>query len=67
MLFRSILVSSRTYFVATSAATNQHALNAVNHAINLSFRIVLVIVILQLLIDAWKLYRPTLPSKSLAF
>jgi hypothetical protein len=63
----AILVCSKTYFVATSASTNQAVLANVNHWVNFSFRIVLVITILDLLIESWKLLRPSLPITSLVF
>lgn len=62
-----ILVCSRTYFVATSASTNQHALATVNHSINFGFRIVLIITIIDLLVEAWKQLRPRLQATHLAF
>ena len=61
------LASMKTYIIATGPAANQANLAVVNHWIGVSFRIVLLIVVLQLLIDAWKLVRPTLRTKSLAF
>ena len=63
----AFLASMKTYFIATSPATNLATLAVVNRSINLGFRIVLLIVLLQLLIDVWKLFRPTLRAKSLAF
>jgi hypothetical protein len=61
------LASMKTYLVATSPSANQQALTSVNHSIGIGFRIVLVIVFLQLLIGAWKLLRPRLRTRSLVF
>jgi hypothetical protein len=63
----AILVCSKTYFVATSTSTNQAVLANVNHWVNFGFRIVLVITILDLLIESWRLFRPSLPIRSLVF
>jgi hypothetical protein len=63
----AILVCSKTYFVATSASTNLRALADVNHWVNFSFRIVLAITILDLLIETWKLLSPRLQTRSLVF
>jgi hypothetical protein len=63
----AFLASMKTYFVATSPSANQVALANVNHWIGFSFRIVLIIVLLTLLIDAWRLLRPRLRTRSLVF
>jgi hypothetical protein len=63
----AFLVSMKTYFVPTSPSTNLSALSAVNHWMAISFRIVLIIVLLTLLIDAWKLIRPALRTERLVF
>ena len=63
----AFLATMKTYFVATSPSVNQATLAVVNHSIGIAFRIVFVIVFLQLLIDGWKLVRPTLHTKNLAF
>jgi hypothetical protein len=60
----AFLASMKTYFIATSPSVNQTALANVNHWMGVSFRILLVIVSIQLLIDAWKLLRPTIRAKS---
>jgi hypothetical protein len=57
----------KTYLVAASASVNQATLATVNHSLAIAFRIVFVIVLLQLLIDAWKLLRPSLRARSLVF
>jgi hypothetical protein len=57
----------KPYFVATSPAANQAALANVNHWMGISFRIVLVLVFVDLLIEAWKLLRPSLRARSLVF
>ncbi len=61
------LASMKTYFIPAGPAADQAKLALVNHWIGISFRIVLLIVLLQILIDIWKLFRPTLRTKSLAF
>ena len=63
----AFLASMKVYFVATSPSTDRVALAAVNHWLGISFRIVLIIVVLQLLIDAWKLFFPSLRARSLVF
>jgi len=63
----AVLVCSKTYFVATSASTNQAVLANVNHWVNFSFRIVLAITIIDLLVESWKLLRPSLRIQSLVF
>ena len=63
----AFLATMKTYFVATSPTTNLAALANVNHWMGTSFRIVLVIVLLQLLIEAWKLLRPSLSTRRLVF
>lgn len=59
------LVTIKTYVVASSRTVNQPSLANINHWINFSFRIILAI--LDLLIEAWKHFRPTLRTKTLAF
>ncbi len=63
----AFLATMKTYFVATSSSANQVNLAMVNRSIGIAFRIVLVIVLLQALIDAWKLLRPSLRARSLVF
>ena len=63
----AVLVCSKTYFVATNPSANQAALVNVNHWLNFSFRIVLAIAVIDLLIEAWKLLRPSLQTRRLVF
>jgi len=61
------LATMKTYFVPTGPSTDPGTLAVVNYWTSISFHIVLVIVLLQLLIEAWKLLRPSLRSRSLVF
>jgi hypothetical protein len=54
-------------FVATSAATNLQTLAEVNHGVGLGLRIALVIAVVGLINDGWKLVRKWTPAKRLAF
>jgi hypothetical protein len=63
----AFLVSMKTYFFATSPTVNQAKIAAVNHSIEIAFEVVLIIVLVQLLIEAWKLIRPSLQARSLVF
>jgi hypothetical protein len=60
------LAFTNVYFVATSPATDLQKLAAVNHWMNLSLRIVLAIVLLDLILAGWKL-RPSFQAKRLVF
>jgi hypothetical protein len=61
------LATMKTYFVATGPSANLTMLANVNHWIGISFRIVLVITLIDFLVEAWRLLRPSLSSRSLAF
>jgi len=61
------VASASTYIVATGPAADLHKLAVVNHWIGVSFRIVVVIMILELGIEAWKYVRPRVPTARLAF
>jgi hypothetical protein len=63
----SILVAFRVYYVPTSASANLQKLAVVNLWLNFSFRIVLFMVVVGLLVDAWQRLRHSLPVKRLAF
>ncbi len=63
----AFLASMKTYFVAAGPAANHATLDVVNYWTGFGFRILLLIVVLTTLIDIWKLLRPTLRTKSLAF
>ena len=62
-----ILAFTKTYLVASSSTTNLKTLAEVNYWMNVSFRIVLVFVILDLLVELWKYVRRWAPSAGLAF
>jgi hypothetical protein len=61
------LVNMKIYLVATGPSVNLAKLAAVNHAMNIAFEIVLVLCLVQLLIEAWKLISPSFRSRSLVF
>jgi len=63
----AIVAWSGQTFVATSAATNLQTLAEVNHGVGLALRIALVIAMVGLVNDAWKLVRRWGPAKGLAF
>jgi hypothetical protein len=63
----AFLATIKTYFVATSPSANQAMLANLNHWVNFSFRILLAIAVIDLLVGAWKLFGPTLRAKSFAF
>ncbi|HSY35844.1 MAG TPA: hypothetical protein VK814_08850 [Acidobacteriaceae bacterium] len=63
----AFLAAMKTYFVASGPAANQATLAAVNHGIGIAFRIVLILTVIDLFVEAWKLFRPSLRSKGLAF
>jgi hypothetical protein len=62
-----VLAFTKVYFVPTSPAANLHALAGINNGLNLSFRILLVVVALGLLVEVWKFLRPMIPVERLAF
>ena len=61
------LATMKTYFVATGPSANLTMLANVNHWIGISFRIVLVITLVDFLVEAWRLLRPSISSRSLVF
>jgi hypothetical protein len=63
----AFLATIKTYFVATSPSANQAMLANLNYWANFSFRIILAIAVIDLLVGAWKLFRPALRAKSFAF
>jgi hypothetical protein len=67
IVITSWLASTGTYIVATSPGANLSQLAVVNHWMGVSFRIVIVFMILDLAMEAWKYLRPHLPVGRLAF
>jgi len=57
ILILTVLVQVRSFFVPTAALTteNLRALEGINTAINFGFRVVLIITVLKLAVDLWKL------------
>jgi hypothetical protein len=64
-----ILAFAKVYFVpgSATATANLHTFVAINYWTNVGFRIVLVIALLKLFIEAWKYVRPKIPTQRLAF
>jgi hypothetical protein len=63
----AIMLTTHIYFTSTDPAVPHTLLFAANFWMGMSCRIVFIIGLLALLIDAWKHYGPTLRTKSLAF
>jgi hypothetical protein len=63
----ALLAVTHVYFVPTSPAANLHALAQINYWLNTSFKIVLVIVFLSLVVDSWQYFRRVVPTQRLAF
>jgi hypothetical protein len=63
----AMLAFTKVYFVPISPAANLHALAQINYWINVSFRIVLVIVVMDLLVESWQYLRRMAPTERLAF
>jgi hypothetical protein len=61
------LATMKTYFVATGPSADLMMLANVNHWIGIGFRIVLVITLIDFLVEAWRLLRPSISSRSLVF
>ena len=61
----ALLAFTKVYFVPTSPATNLHALAQINYWKNVSFRIVLVIVVLDLLVESRQYLRRMVPVERL--
>jgi hypothetical protein len=62
-----VLASTRVYFVATNPAADLRALAGLNYWMNASFRIVMVLLVLNLLVELWRVLRPVIPVERLAF
>jgi hypothetical protein len=63
----ALLAFTKVYFVPTSLAANLHTLIQINYWLNVSFRIVLVIVVMDLLVESWQYLRRTVPAQRFAF
>jgi hypothetical protein len=63
----AFLVTMKTYFVATGPSANLTMLANVNHWIGFGFRVVLLITLIDFLVEAWKLVRPSISARSLVF
>jgi hypothetical protein len=63
----ALLAFTKVYFIPTSPTANLNALSQINYWMNVSFRIVLVIVVMDLLWESWQFFRRTLPTERLAF
>jgi hypothetical protein len=63
----ALLALTKVYFVPTSPTANLHTLARINDWMNAGFRIVLVLVVLNLLWDSWQYFRRVVPTERLAF
>jgi hypothetical protein len=63
----ALLAFTKVCFVPTGPAANLHALAQINYWVNVSFRIVLVIVVIDLLVESWQYLRHVVPAERLAF
>jgi hypothetical protein len=63
----ALLAFTKVYFVPTGPDANLHALTQINYWMNVSFRIVLVIVVMDLLVESWQYLRRMVPAERLAF
>jgi hypothetical protein len=63
----ALLALTKVYFVPTGPAANLHTLAQINGWMNAGFRIVLVIVVLNLVWDSWQYFRRVVPTERLAF
>jgi hypothetical protein len=62
-----ILAFAKVYIVPASSPANLHTFAVINYWMNVGFRIGLVIMLLSLVVDAWKYVRPKIPTQRLAF
>jgi hypothetical protein len=62
-----LLAFNKVYFVPTGSAANLHALAQINYWTNVGFRIGLVVVVLNLLVESWQYLRRAVPAERLAF
>jgi hypothetical protein len=63
----ALLAVTRVYFVPTTPAANLHVLAQINYWLNASFKIVLVIVVLSLVVDSWQYFRRVVLTERFAF
>jgi hypothetical protein len=63
----ALLAFNRVYFVPVASTANLRALAQINYWMNVSFRIVLLIVVLGLLVETWQYLRRVVPAERLAF
>jgi len=61
------LVSAGTYLVATGPGVDLHTLAIVNHWMGVSFKIAMLFMFLDIVIEVWKYLRPHIPVARLAF
>jgi len=61
------LASAGTYIVATGPKLDPRHLATINHWIAFSFRVVMLFMILEIVMQAWKYLRPRFPVARLAF
>ena len=63
----ALLAVTKVYFIPTGPTANLHALTQINYWMNVSFKIVLVIVVVNLLVESWQYFRRFVPTEGLAF
>jgi hypothetical protein len=63
----ALLAFAKVYFLPSGSATDLHTLTAVNYWMNVGFKIVLVIAMMELAIQAWKYAQRNIPTQRLAF
>jgi hypothetical protein len=62
-----VLAFAKTYFIPIGPTANLQAIASTTRAMNLGFRIIFLIVVITLLIDAWKIAKRWTPKQVLAF
>jgi hypothetical protein len=62
-----LLTLTKVYFIPRGPAANLHALAQVNYWLNAGFKIVLVILVVNLLVESWQYLRRFVPAERLAF
>ena len=63
----ALLALTNVYFVPTSPAANLHVLAQINYWLNASFKIVLVIVVISLVVESWQYFRRVALTERFAF
>lgn len=63
----ALLALTKVYFIPRGPAANLHALAQVNYWLNAGFKIVLVILVVNLLVESWQYLRRFVPAERLAF